>query len=96
MTNNQVRGISNDLIGKIRANDIPKSGSIQWFIDNAQYSYADPGNMQSDFYDTFVAMNPEADRYWLYHRQVLGLVSNLDYLSRGFYMMLEATWDQMA
>ena len=96
MTQKQVRGIRDDLIRKSKPNDSPRSGSMQWFIDNAHYSYADPENMQSDFYDTFVAMNPEADRYWLYHRQVLGLVSNLDYLSRGFYMMLEATWDQMA
>ena len=96
MTQKQVRGIRDDLIRKSKPNDSPRSGSMQWFIDNAHYSYADPENMQSDFYDTFVAMNPEASRDDLYNKQVLGLVSNLDYLSRGFYMMLEATWDQMA
>ena len=96
MTQKQVRGIRDDLIRKSKPNGSPRSGSMQWFIDNAHYSYADPENMQSDFYDTFVAMNPEASRDDLYNKQVLGLVSNLDYLSRGFYMMLEATLDQMA
>ena len=96
MTQNRVRGIRDSLIGKTNALGGSRSGQMEWFIENAHYSFADPGNMQDEFYDTFVAMNPEADRGDLYNRQVLGLLSNLNYLSRGFYMMLEATWDQMA
>ena len=66
---------------------------MQWYIDNAQYSYADPGNMQDGFYDTFVDMNPEADRDDLYNDHILGILSGMNYMAQGFYKMLEITWD---
>ncbi len=41
-------------------------------------------------------MNPEADREFMYDRQVLGLLSAQNQLVKGIYMSMEITYDKMA
>ena len=81
---------------ELSARGVERSDQMQWIIDNFNYLKDDAGNMQSDFYDTFAAMNPGADREYLFNRSALRLVNNLDYLAKGFMMLLEAEMDLAA